>query len=112
MKNKIYFGGLLLLIVIFFGCLTVNFAPANMSKRYEKKVPASSVQIFRTKLPEKEYIEIGSVNINGGSPSQIADAIRKKAAEVGGDAVINFEPYSGGTSATVIRYVHESKNAI
>jgi hypothetical protein len=86
--------------------MSAQFAPANVNETYSPKRWENEIEVFRTKLPAREYIEIGIVNASGsGNINFLIEGLKKEAAKNGGDAIIDIEPYPGGVSATVIRYV-------
>lgn len=82
-----------------------NFAPTDASKVYSQRVSSEKIKVYRSAVPDVPYIEIGSVYACCfPDPEELVDALKKKAAKCGGDAIIDLEPYPDGMSATVIRF--------
>lgn len=78
-----------------------KFAPTN---------PAD-IQIFSTKTPEKEYIELAKIStdryktlMGKNSDETINNRLREKAAKVGGHAIINLSEDFASVSGVVIRF--------
>lgn len=106
MKNIITILCSLMIIFSFFNCITAQFAPVDTSKTFLQKVNPNEIEVYRSKVPEKDFIEIGIVNASGGNnTNKLIESLKKQAAENGGDAIIDLEPYPGGMSATVIRFI-------
>jgi hypothetical protein len=101
---KYFIFTVLIMSIFLTGCITVNFAPSDMTKEYAPRTTPEKIVIFRTQIPEKKFIEIGSVNALGADDS-VVNAFRKTAAKRGGDALIKIEAYPGGMTATVVRFV-------
>jgi len=102
-KINLFFS--IILIVMFCGCASVEFSPSEMKKTYKSRKSMDDIKVYRTKTPDKTYIEIGVVNARTfDDMNQAVEMLRKKAAENGGDAIIELEPHPGGASATVIRF--------
>ena len=100
MKKLIWIG----FILFTMACTHTGFAPSITSKTYPVTKTADQIELFRSQLPTKHYIEIGSVNATGGSTEASVKRLKEKAAANGGEALIGLEPYSGGMAATVIRF--------
>ena len=83
----------ILLFILFFmisGCKTYE-PPMTISMygrdMYYSPKPLEAVQVFHNKPPGR-YIEIGELTVEGVyNLNRAKDALRKKAAELGGDAV-------------------------
>ena len=98
-------------LIFFSGCVTVaHFAPSMQNQVYAMRTPAEKIELFRTQVPEKKYVEIGAVNVHRNSNVNIQiDALRAKASEAGGDAIIALEiDATVGATATVIRYLRNN----
>jgi hypothetical protein len=76
-------------------------------------VPASAqrtapegIRLFATKNPECAYAEIGRLTVKspylGGRWNAVVDAARRRAAEVGGDAIIRVQEGVTVTGATIV----------
>lgn len=101
----------LCLVVCIATCLIVscslgsNFASTDASKVYSQRVSWEQIKVYRSSVPDVPYIEIGSVYVCCyPDPEDLVEALKKKAAKCGGDAIIDVEPYPDGMSATVIRF--------
>ncbi len=84
----------------------VDFAPAMINQTFPARTPVDKIGLFRSQMPTKKYSEIGSVRgCCGNDNNHNIDALRKKAAEMGGDAIVALEiDASGAATASVIRY--------
>lgn len=92
------------------GCVTAKFAPADTTKVYPPRVSPRQIKVFRSQVPRRPYIEIGSVHACcSDDPAYLVRKLKEKAAEAGGDAIIDLEPYPEGMSATVIRFKKRRK---
>lgn len=99
----IYFAlaGLLTLV----GCATAQFAPSRIEATYPPRTTPEKIEMFRSSLPAKKYREIGAASVCCGSTEMLVEALRKKASDAGGDAIIAIElNATNGATATVIRY--------
>ena len=96
------------LFLVFSGCVTpsAHFAAARTDQGYAPRTAPEKIELFRSQLPSKKYIEIGAVNACCGDDTTAMIAmLRKKAAESGGDALIGLEiDARGGATASVIRF--------
>jgi hypothetical protein len=87
-------------------CVTATFAPSNRTQLYRQKIGQSEIQVYRSQIPQKKFIEIGSVNVCCmGNNWELIDKLKLKAAIHGGDAIIHLEIYHKGMSATVIKFI-------
>jgi hypothetical protein len=86
--------------------VTGQFAPRQVKTTYPPRTRAENIELFRSQLPTKKYIEIGAVNACCFQDTNLLVAeLRKKASENGGDALTGFEiDATGGAFASVIRY--------
>ena len=86
--------------------MEAQFAPARVGQRYSPRTPASQIEIFRSQMPTKKYVEIGSASACCQIETDKAvDRLRAKAAEQGGDAMIGLDFAADGRAiVTVIRY--------
>ena len=92
---------------LIFSCcsLSPNFASTDASKVYSQRVSWEQIKVYRSSVPDVPYLEIGSVYVCcHPDADELVDALKKKAAKCGGDAIIAVEPYPDGMSATVIRF--------
>ena len=93
------------------GCISFptpapTFVPAKLGKSYSTHTKAEDIELYRSKLPDRKYSEIGSVTYCCSLNMETTISyLRTKAAESGGDALMGLEYDAGGTAvATVIRY--------
>ena len=95
------FGFYMSLLVLFFSaCTTAQFAPSLLDKVYEKRRSPEEIEVYKTQIPDKKYIEIGSVHACCGSIDKIVILLREKASQAGGDALISIDAHaSQGMSA-------------
>jgi hypothetical protein len=106
MKKLLYLCILFIFMISLLQCLSVDFAATDSSKTYSSRVSADEIEVYRTQTPDKKFKEIGVVNASySNDTNELIQALKKKAAENGGDAIIDVEPYPSGMSATVIRYL-------
>jgi hypothetical protein len=106
MKKLLYLCILIIAMISLLQCLSVDFAATDSSKTYGSRISADEIEVYRTQTPNKKFIEIGIVNASySNDTNELIQALKKKAAENGGDAIIDLEPYPSGMSATVIRYL-------
>ncbi len=97
---------LLVVMVLAQGCQMTQFAPSRLAQTFPPRTTPESIEVFRSKVPEKKFIEIGAIRdcCGYGVASDLTD-IRKKASEVGGDALLDLQiDATGGITGTVIRY--------
>jgi len=81
------------------------------NEKYEQTNP-NSIEIFLSKKPDRDYDEIGKVSsdkykgIPTGKRSEekIQEDLKKKAASIGGNAIINVTEDFASISGIVIRY--------
>ena len=87
------------------GCIEARFAPADSTRLYPPRNPPDLIKVYRSKIPRRPFIEIGSVHACcHDDPTYLVLKLKEKAAAAGGDAIIDLEPYPEGMSATVIRF--------
>ena len=70
----------------------------------ERRTPPESIRFYETEKPECAYKEIGHVSAHGSwltSWGKVIRAARKKAYELGGDAILSFRESTRVTGATV-----------
>gem|GEM_PF-3320520 len=85
--------------------ISARFASSDTAMVYKQRVSPEEIKVYRSSKPEMPYIEIGSVYACCDSEADVlVKALKQKAAEYGGDAIIDIEPYPDGMSATVIRF--------
>ena len=78
-----------------------RFEPTIVS---ERRTPPESIRFYEGQKPECEYKEIGHVTSSGGwftSWGRVIKAARKKASELGGDAILSFKESTRITGAVV-----------
>ena len=68
-------------------------------------------ELFTTKIPDRNYVEISYIQTEGAvfhTPQELLNELKKKAAELQADAVINikydFQGWSPFVSGTAIKY--------
>ena len=106
MKKYVFILFLIGLGVLLQSCVSVQFVPSAVNNSFDQRRTADEIEIYRTKVPDRKYIEIGVVNANGSSDTiRLTEKLKTEAAKNGGDALLELEPYPGGISATVIRYI-------
>lgn len=95
------------------GCLgpRVIELPSGPGVHAESKAPDCRLDFYRTKV-DRPYDEIAALHASGGDtfkngPEAFQHAVRAKACELGADAVIvtqDFSGYGGMMNATAIKY--------
>lgn len=91
-------------------CKTASIVQTS-NEKYEQTNP-NSIEIFLSKKPDRDYDEIGKVSsdkYNGfgiakKSEVKIQEDLKKKAASIGGNAIINVTEDFASISGIVIRY--------
>lgn len=78
------------------------------------KGDTDTIELFTTKLPERKYIEISYIQVDGSvfhNPQPLLNGLKKKATELKADAVINikydFQAWYPIVSGTAIKYLEE-----
>ena len=80
--SHLHIFGLIFTIALVAGCASDEAARYYASEKYPAR-PVSEVEIF-TKKPEREFIVIADIQAFNASPEHM----QRRAAEIGGDAVI------------------------
>lgn len=78
-------------LVLMTGCVTVSVMPSGNSVATMPKAENCTIEFFRTTKPDRPYVEIGTISAEGSRdtpPATEQESIRKKACELGADAVI------------------------
>ncbi len=70
------------------GCATVQVTPLNAPPRPLQPREAAQVHLYLTQVPEAPYDEVYMIRSDAGDSEQALQALRKKAGELGCDAVI------------------------
>jgi len=88
MKSKTFIP-IIFLLLLSSACHSVSF----ISYRDESYPASSSIEVFRSKSIEKEYIELGELSLrvkNGlfGNQDEVVLKLKEKAKEIGADAII------------------------
>ncbi|MCP5061026.1 MAG: YbjQ family protein [Ignavibacteriae bacterium] len=90
---------LLIFSMLFSGCYSVDFI------RYDNKIyPAStSVEVFRSKTVNKEYVEIGELSLDAkgyifSRREDVVLRLKEEAAKIGADAIILLGEVTTGRS--------------
>lgn len=103
LKSKIVLLGFVAIAVIT-SCTTTRVATLAKSQN-------ETIEMFTTKIPDKNYDEISYIQTDGGifhTPQQLLNGLKKKAAELQADAVINikfdFQAWFPVVSGTAIKY--------
>ncbi len=87
------------------GCVSADFASSKMSVAYPPRTSPENIEMFRTSMPSKKFIEIGAVSACCTYSEELIQALRKKASEVGGDAIVAIDlDATNGATASVVRY--------
>jgi hypothetical protein len=91
------------------GCATTTHVVRLSPTTYESKSAGSPVQLYSAKLPSCPFEEIGIVRarkeIDVVSDDALVDALREKARELGGDALVRISFVAkSDLAATVIRF--------
>ncbi|HOF16491.1 MAG TPA: hypothetical protein PLF32_07330 [Bacteroidales bacterium] len=101
-KSAIF--GLILIAVLSTSCTTTRVASLTKSEN-------ETVELFTTKIPDKNYEEISYIQTEGGifhTPQKLLDGLKKKASELQADVVINiqynFQAWYPFVSGTAIKY--------
>lgn len=84
MKNILY----LLILIVFASCSIKTHYVQTGAKTYPK-TEENNILIY-SKSPEKQYDIIGSVAVYGTNEKIAVKSLKKKAAELGADAVIEI----------------------
>ena len=92
-----------------FGCATTTHVVRSSPTTYESKPGSSPVQLYSAQLPSCPFEEIGLVKArreyNIVPNAAVVDALRDKARELGGDALVGVSFVSDDDLAgTVIRF--------
>lgn len=94
----------LILIAALSSCTTTRVATLTKSEN-------ETIELFTTKIPERNYDEIGYIQTDGGifhTPQQLLNGLKKQATELQADAVINikydFQAWYPIVSGTAIKY--------
>lgn len=89
MKSRNIF--VILLLIALVGCASVDITKT--AKGFYEPTDPNEIDILKT-LPEKQYVELGTVTATGFKPEESAvmhNAIRSKSAALGANAVILTE---------------------
>ena len=102
-KSKIVLIGLVI-ITSLTSCTTTRVATLSKSEN-------ETIELFTTKIPDRNYVELSYIQTDGGifnTPQQLLNGLKKKAAELQADAVINikydFQAWYPIVSGTAIKY--------
>jgi len=94
----------LILIAALSSCTTTRVATLTKSEN-------ETIELFTTKIPDRNYDEIGYIQTDGGifhTPQQLLNGLKKQATELQADAVINikydFQAWYPIVSGTAIKY--------
>jgi hypothetical protein len=94
----------LILIAALSSCTTTRVATLTKSEN-------ETIELFTTKIPDRNYDEIGYIQTDGGifhTPQQLLNGLKKQATELQADAVINikydFQAWFPIVSGTAIKY--------
>jgi len=103
LKSHIVLFGFILMFTIT-SCTTTRVATLTKSEN-------ETVELFTTKVPQRNYIEISYIQTSGGifhTPQHLLNGLKKKATKLNADAVINitydFQAWYPIISGTAIRY--------
>jgi hypothetical protein len=103
MKSKYVLLGLIVISALT-SCTTTRVAILSKSEN-------DKVELFTTKIPDRNYIEINYILTDGAiyhTPQQLLNKLKKKAVELQADAVINikydFQGWNPFVSGTAIKY--------
>lgn len=82
---------LVLLLVLFSGCATVEVVKYN-NNNYPPKGLNDQIDIYDAAAPAREYVEVAKLKYNGATSSineqKALDALKAKAQELGADGLI------------------------
>ncbi len=102
-KTRIIVSGLIVFASLA-SCTTTRVATLTRSEN-------EKVELFMTKIPEKNYTELSYIQTDGTifhTPQQLLNGLKKKAAKLQADAVINirfdFQAYLPIVSGTAIKF--------
>lgn len=94
----------LILIAALSSCTTTRVATLTKSEN-------ETIELFTTKIPDRNYDEIGYIQTDGGifhTPQKLLNGLKKQASELQADAVINikydFQAWYPIISGTAIKY--------
>jgi hypothetical protein len=108
--GKKRFHRLLFLIIIAFltGCSTASMHYLNEGINKLPPTSANEVLIFSERaVPDKPYVEMGYVSVhvtNASTGDELKKAIRKEAASIGADAVIDFRIFGLTAGGIAVKY--------
>lgn len=117
-RSEIILPVVLTLIIFLFihGCATANFIQTGPS--YTSKPDDCAIEVFSSKLPEREYEELGLLEgegfLGGDTMEKILPKLKAEACKAGGDAIIlqsaqkyvnDIDDENMHVTATVIKWV-------
>ena len=117
-RNKIILPLALMLITFLFiqGCTSAKFIQTGQS--YTSKPDDCVIEVFSTKLPDREYEELGLLEgegfLGGDTMEMILPKLKAEACKAGGDAIIlksaqkyvnDMDDENMHVTATVIKWV-------
>jgi hypothetical protein len=82
------------------GCATVTM----YSDPFPVTKTASEIEVYRTTKPDRAYIEIGEIKCSSSSESICLNKIKKKASELGAEAIIITGSASTETKTQTLQY--------
>ena len=86
---------LIVTVIAFYACAPTKVLMIGDS--YPAKQADTKIDIYRTKTPDREYIEIAELSCSDASDKYAMNEILKKTRELGGDAIIILGRAQSGT---------------
>jgi hypothetical protein len=98
------------------GCATgTGELTSTSSTKYAPTDPAA-IKIYQTQLPTAPYDEIGRVSVDkynivgiGSTNEQMMTELRRKAADMGGDAIVSITQDFASMSGVVVKFTTGSQ---
>jgi hypothetical protein len=107
-KRRFCFSLFLTMIASLAGCSTASLYYLNDGISPFPATSANKIAIFSERAtPDTAYIEMGYVSVhvtNGGSGDELKAALKKVAASIGADAVIDFRLFGLTAGGIAVKY--------
>ncbi len=112
-----HFIVIILAMMLLGGCASAKFIKTGPS--FDAKPDDCNIEIFNSKLPDRDYVELGILEGEGSlgadSMEEVLPKLKQEACRAGGDAIIlkssqkvfadDFDDLSLNVTATVIKWV-------
>jgi hypothetical protein len=97
-----------LLLLLLMGCgSTASFSYLNDGVSVKDSTNIANIKLFTTRDIGRSYIELGGVGVSFASElegKKYADLIKKEAAKIGADAVINVRQVGNMASGIAVKF--------